>query len=54
MALLGDDLDEQQHRLGQRLLAPGEHLRVADRGLQRQHNVRKGEVADAIGHQAPK
>ena len=53
VALFGDDLDEQQHGLGQRLLAAGQHLRIADWVLQRQHDVRKREVADAVGHQTP-
>jgi hypothetical protein len=53
MTLFGDDLDEQQHRFGQRFLPTGEHLRVADRRLQRQYYVRKGELADAVGHRTP-
>ena len=54
VALLGDDLDEQQHRLGQRFLTSGKHLRVADRRLQRQDYMGKREVADAIRHRTPK
>ena len=38
-ALLGGDLNEEQHRLGQRFLPTREHLRIADGSLERQDHV---------------
>ena len=49
-ALLGRDLDEQQHGLGERLLPPGEHLGVADRVGDGQHDVGESEAVDLVGH----
>ena len=47
-ALLGGELDEEHHRLGERLLPAGEHLGVADRVGQRQDDVGQSEAADAV------
>ena len=47
-ALLGGELDEEHHRLGERLLAAGEDLGVADRVGQRKHDVRQRDAADAV------
>ena len=53
VALLGGDLDEEEHGLGQRLLPPGEHLGVADRVVERQDDVGEPEAADGVGHGVP-
>ena len=42
-ALLGRHLDEEKDGLGERLLPPGEHLGVADRVLEREDDVGKGQ-----------
>ena len=49
-ALFRGDLGEQEHGLGQRLLPAGEHLGVADRVGQREDDMGKRDVANAVGH----
>ena len=49
-ALFGGDFGEQEHGLGQRLLPAGKHLGVADRIGQREDDMGKRDVADAVGH----
>ncbi len=44
--LLGGDLDEEQHGLGERLLLAGQDLGVAHRVGERQDDVGQGHAAD--------
>jgi hypothetical protein len=48
LLLLGRDLREQEHDLGHRPLPPGQHLRVADRLIERKNHGRELHLADAI------